>query len=67
MVLMRLVTVGSRGEGKMRRTWLVGLLSALVGWMARMWAAISCGHSMVPEVGLVLWEEELSNKERKSL
>lgn len=66
MVPIRLVKAGSRGEEKMYRTWSVCLLSALVGWMVRTWAALSCGHSVVSELGSVLWAE-LSNKEYKSL
>ena len=54
MVPVRLVKAGGRGQGKMYRTWSVCPLSALAGWMVRTWAAVGCGHSVVPEVGLVL-------------
>lgn len=57
MVPVRLVETGSRGKEDVPA--LVCLLSALAGW-----AALSCGHSLVPEVGLA---EEWSNKETRSL
>lgn len=50
----RLVKAGSRGE---RNPCELGLLSALAGWVAAMWAAPRCGHLVVPGAGLLLGAE----------